>query len=195
MYDGAKTRVRTSIKNTEFFPVEVELHQGLAISPYLFSFILDELSRGIQEDIPWCMIFADDIVLVSKSTEECWPVTKALTNRMEVAELRMLRWTCGKTMLDMILNGVYRAELKVETIISKIREGWLRWFGHVRRIPQSTPVRRVERLVVSGLRIRGRPKLRWEDRVKLEMKELFLSGDMTSDRNEWRARIRLGARW
>ncbi|GKG33959.1 hypothetical protein Tco_0434118, partial [Tanacetum coccineum] len=90
-------------------------------------------------------------------------------------------------MLDMILNGVYRAELEVETIISKIREGWLRWFRHVRRIPQSAPVRRVERLVVSGLRIRGRLKLRWEDRVKLEMKELLLSKDMTFDRNEWRA--------
>ncbi|GJV07036.1 hypothetical protein Tco_1344692 [Tanacetum coccineum] len=75
---------------------------------------------------------------------ECWPITKALANRMEVAELRMLRWTCGKTMLDMIPNGVYRAELEVETIINKMREGRLRWFGHVRRRPQSAPVRRVE---------------------------------------------------
>ncbi|GKF73871.1 retrovirus-related pol polyprotein LINE-1, partial [Tanacetum coccineum] len=68
MYDGAKTRVRTSIGNTEFFPI-VGLHQGSAISPYLFALILDELSREIQEDIPWCLIFADDIALVSKSAE------------------------------------------------------------------------------------------------------------------------------
>ncbi|GJW91453.1 hypothetical protein Tco_0169006 [Tanacetum coccineum] len=68
---------------------------------------------------------------------ECWPITKALANRMEVAELRMLRRTCGKTILDMIPNGVYTAELEVETIINKMREGRLRWFGHVRRIPQS----------------------------------------------------------
>ncbi|GJZ63168.1 retrovirus-related pol polyprotein LINE-1 [Tanacetum coccineum] len=40
-----------------------------AISPYLFALILDELSRGIQEDIPWGSIFADDIVLVSDSVE------------------------------------------------------------------------------------------------------------------------------
>ncbi|GJZ37940.1 hypothetical protein Tco_0584131 [Tanacetum coccineum] len=53
---------------------------------------------------------------------ECWPITKALANRMEVVELRMLRWTCGKTMLDMIPNRVYRAELEVETIINKMRE-------------------------------------------------------------------------
>nr|GEU45395.1 hypothetical protein [Tanacetum cinerariifolium] len=53
---------------------------------------------------------------------ECWPTTKALANRMEVMELRMLRWTCGKIMLDMIPNGVYRAELEVESIINKMRE-------------------------------------------------------------------------
>ncbi|GKA35628.1 hypothetical protein Tco_0722119 [Tanacetum coccineum] len=115
---------------------------------------------------------------------ECWPITKALANRVEVAELRMLRWTYGRTLLDMIPNGVYRALLEVETIINKMREGRLRWFGHVRRRPQSSPVRRVEALVVDGLRRRGRPKLRWEDRVKHDMKELLLSEDMTSDRNE-----------
>nr|GEU71981.1 putative cytochrome P450 [Tanacetum cinerariifolium] len=79
--------------------------------------------------------------------------------RVEVAELRMLRWTCGKTLLDMIPNGVYRA--------------------------------RVEALVVDGLMRRGGLKLRWEDRVKHNMKEFLLSEDMTSDRIEWRARIRL----
>ncbi|GJV08821.1 reverse transcriptase domain-containing protein [Tanacetum coccineum] len=57
---------------------------------------------------------------------ECRPITKALANMVEVAELRMLRWTCGKTLLDMIPNGVYRAQLEVETIINKMREGLLR---------------------------------------------------------------------
>ncbi|GKC53078.1 hypothetical protein Tco_1075823, partial [Tanacetum coccineum] len=90
---------------------------------------------------------------------ECWPITKALANRVKVAELRMLRWTCGKTMLDMIPNRVYRAELEVSTIINKMKEGRLRWFEHVRR-PQSAPVRRVDALVVDGLRRRDRPKLR-----------------------------------
>ena len=93
-------------------------------------------------------------------------------------------------MLDMIPNGVFRAELEVETIISKMREGRLRWLGHVRRRPQTAPVRRVEELRVDGLRRRGRPKLRWEDRLRLDMKELLLTEDMISDRNEWRARIR-----
>ncbi|GJZ89502.1 retrovirus-related pol polyprotein LINE-1 [Tanacetum coccineum] len=44
----------------------IGIHQGSVISPYMFTLILDELSRGIQEDHPWCLIFPDDIVLVSE---------------------------------------------------------------------------------------------------------------------------------
>ncbi|GKB00886.1 hypothetical protein Tco_0828930 [Tanacetum coccineum] len=35
----------------------------------------------------------------------------------------------------------------------------------------------------------------WEDRVKLDVKELLLSEDMTSDRNEWRARTSFAYEW
>ncbi|GKC72138.1 hypothetical protein Tco_1118021, partial [Tanacetum coccineum] len=89
-----------------------------------------------------------------------------------------------KIMLNMLPNGVYRAELEVETIINKIRERRLRWFRHARRRLHSAPVRRVKALVVDRSRKRGRPKHRWEDRLKHDMKELILSRDMTFDRNE-----------
>ncbi|GJX60197.1 hypothetical protein Tco_0291587 [Tanacetum coccineum] len=72
-----------------------------------------------------------------------------------------------------------------------MREGRLIWFGHVKRRPQSAPVRRVETIVVDGVRRRGRPKLRWEDKLKTDLKELLLSEEMTSDRNSWRTMIRL----
>nr|GEW69580.1 hypothetical protein [Tanacetum cinerariifolium] len=124
---------------------------------------------------------------------ECWPITKALAFKVEVAELRMLRWTCGKTMIDIISNGVFRAALDVDSIIDKMREERLRWFGHVKRRLQSAPVRRVEAMVVEGSRRKGRPKLRWEDRLKMDMKELCLSKDMTYGRNSWRDRIRISS--
>nr|GEV39042.1 putative cytochrome P450 [Tanacetum cinerariifolium] len=94
-------------------------------------------------------------------------------------------------MVDMISNRVFKAALDVDSIIDKIREGRLRWFGHVKRRPQSALVRRVETMVVEGSKRRGRPKLRWEDRLKMDMKELRLSEDMTCDRNAWRDRIRI----
>ncbi|KAD4586681.1 hypothetical protein E3N88_24282 [Mikania micrantha] len=50
--------------------IEVGLHQGSALSPFLFAVILDELSRSIQQDIPWCMLYADDIVLMVENKED-----------------------------------------------------------------------------------------------------------------------------
>nr|GEV28433.1 putative reverse transcriptase, RNA-dependent DNA polymerase [Tanacetum cinerariifolium] len=67
-------------------------------------------------------------------------------------------------------------------------EGRLRWSGHVRKRPLQAPVRIVKALIVNGKRRRGRTKIRLEDRFKLDMKELFLSEDMTSDSNAWRDR-------
>ena len=60
------TSVQTSDGDTDDFPIRIGLHQVSTLSPYLF----DEVTRDIQGDIPWCMLFADDIVLVDESRTE-----------------------------------------------------------------------------------------------------------------------------
>ena len=37
------------------------------MSPYLFALVMDEVTRDMQGEIPWCMLFADDVVLVDES--------------------------------------------------------------------------------------------------------------------------------
>ncbi|KAM0057343.1 putative RNA-directed DNA polymerase [Helianthus debilis subsp. tardiflorus] len=69
-YDRTETSVRAPVGDTNFFPVEVGLHQGSALSPFLFAVVLDELSKLIQVTVPWCMLFADDIVLIAE-TKQC----------------------------------------------------------------------------------------------------------------------------
>ncbi|WMV16255.1 hypothetical protein MTR67_009640 [Solanum verrucosum] len=69
MYGGAKTRVRTVGGDSEHFPVEMGLHQGSILSPFLFALVMDELTRSIQEKVPWCMLFADDIVLIDETRD------------------------------------------------------------------------------------------------------------------------------
>ncbi|XP_070014147.1 uncharacterized protein [Nicotiana sylvestris] len=67
MNDGAKTRVRTVRGNSEHFSVVTGLHQGSAFSPFLFALVMYALTHHIQGDVPWCMLFADDIVLIDET--------------------------------------------------------------------------------------------------------------------------------
>ncbi|XP_059285302.1 uncharacterized protein LOC132038635 [Lycium ferocissimum] len=67
MYDGSKTRVRTVGGDSEHFSVVMGLHQGSALSPFLFALVMDGLTRQIQGEVPWCMLFADDIVLIDET--------------------------------------------------------------------------------------------------------------------------------
>jgi hypothetical protein len=67
MYDYIVTSVRTSDGDTNDFLINIGLHQGSALSPYLFALVMDEVTRDIQGYIPWCMLFADDVVLVDES--------------------------------------------------------------------------------------------------------------------------------
>nr|XP_043636015.1 protein PHYTOCHROME-DEPENDENT LATE-FLOWERING-like [Erigeron canadensis] len=98
---------------------------------------------------------------------------------MEVAEMRILRWTCGKILSGRIPTGVLRAELEVWTVINKLRGGRFRWFGHVRRRDQTTPLRRAESIHVDDIRRKGRPKMRWEKRLVKDLKELGLLENLT----------------
>ena len=64
-YEEARTEVKTSIGLTGKTTVRVGLHQGSSLSLYLFDIILDMMGRSTKEQPPWCMLFADDIVLCS----------------------------------------------------------------------------------------------------------------------------------
>ena len=291
MYDRVTTRVKTTEGETKPFPVTTGLHQGSALSPYLFTLVMDQLTRHIQDKIPYCMLFTDDIVLVDETrrgiiskverwrqaleskgfrisrtkTEymecifsknrkerepivhidgqeipktnyfrylgsiirndgeiendivhriksgwlkwrsasgvlcdrripmklkgkfyrtairpamlygsECWAIKKQHVQKMSVAEMRMLRWSCGYTLRDRIRNESIRTKLEVAPIEDKMRENRLRWFGHVQRRPFSAPVRRIDEIIVDGARrFRGRPKMTWLEVIKKDMIRLI----------------------
>ncbi|KAK3543078.1 hypothetical protein QTP70_010530 [Hemibagrus guttatus] len=246
MYERSRTVVRCAVGQTEECKVEVGLHQGSALSPFLFAIVMDQLSEEVRQESPWTMMFADDIVICSESREqveenlerwkfvlerrgmkvsgskteymcvneregsgavrlqgeevkkvqefkylgstvqsngECgkevkkrvqagwngwrkvWGVlcerkisarikgkvyrtvvraamlygleTVSLRKRqeseLEVAELKMLRFSLGVTRLDRIRNEYIRGTAHVGRLGDKVREARLRWFGHVQR--------------------------------------------------------------
>jgi len=63
MYDGVVTNIRTCRGITSDFFITIGLHQKSTLSPFLFAILMDELTRAIQDEIPWRMLFADDIIL------------------------------------------------------------------------------------------------------------------------------------
>ncbi|KAK3572921.1 hypothetical protein QTP86_010564 [Hemibagrus guttatus] len=251
MYERSRTVVRCAVGQTEEFNVEVGLHQGSALSPFLFAIVMDQLSEEVRQESPWTMMFADDIVICSESREqveenlerwrfalerrgmkvsrskteymcvneregsgtvrlqgeevkkvqefkylgstvqsngECgkevkkrvqagwngWrkvsgvlcdqkisarikgkvyrtvvrpamlygletvSLRKRQESELEVAELKMLRFSLGVTRLDRIRNEYIRGTAHVGRLGDKVREARLRWFGHVQRRDSET---------------------------------------------------------
>ena len=66
IYDRVVANVRTCKGITNDFFIKIGLHQGSALSTFLFDIVMNELTR-IQNEIPWCMLFADDIILVDET--------------------------------------------------------------------------------------------------------------------------------
>ena len=66
MYDGVVTNIRTCGGTTSDFSITIGLRQESALSPFLFAIVMDELKRVTQDEISWCILFADDIVLVDE---------------------------------------------------------------------------------------------------------------------------------
>ena len=58
MYEGSETVVRCAVETTESFKVKVGLHQGSALSLFLFAVIMDRITDEIRRELPWTMLFA-----------------------------------------------------------------------------------------------------------------------------------------
>jgi len=51
-YDGVRTRVKTVVGDTDDFSIDIGLYQESVLSPFLFTIVIDGLTRGIQDEIP-----------------------------------------------------------------------------------------------------------------------------------------------
>ena len=152
MYD-VLVNVRTCGDITSDFSITIGLHQGSSLSPFLFVIVMDELTRAIQDEIPWCMLFADDIVLVDETRAginaklELWRQTlksrgfrlnRAKTeyieckfSKQEIRDYIIVRLDEQKISMSnhfKYLGSIIQKDGEIDSDVNhRILAGWLKW--------------------------------------------------------------------
>ena len=65
----------------------------------------------------------------------------------------------------------------------------LRWYGHIRRRDECHTTRTVLNMVVEDVRPRGKPKSRYMDTIKRDIKKNDLTDVNILDRKDWRLAV------
>ena len=71
MYANVRSRVHVGEGYSEEFEVKVGVHQGSVLSPFLFIIVLEALSGEFRSGVPWEDLYANDLVIIAESLEEC----------------------------------------------------------------------------------------------------------------------------
>ncbi|XP_070055294.1 uncharacterized protein [Nicotiana tomentosiformis] len=131
----------------------MELHQGSALNPFLFALVMDVPTRYIQGEVPWCMLFAVDIVLIDKPQDsanaqlEEWKQTLGSKGfKLSRTKTKYLEWKfCGETQggegevrLDSqviprrgsfkYIGSIIKGDGEIdENVTHRIGAGWMKW--------------------------------------------------------------------
>jgi len=118
--------------------------------------------------------------------------------RLTVFENRLLRRVFG-TKRDEVTgewrklhNEKLRDLYSLPSIVRVVNPRRMRWAGHVERMGEGRGVHRVLVEKPEGKRPLGRPRRRWEDNIKMGIREVGGGGDwmeLAQDRDRWRALV------
>ena len=70
MYQGATTCVKSKRGTSEHFEVGIGLHQGWALSPFLFIMLVDTISQDVRNELPWELLYADDLAIIDVASTD-----------------------------------------------------------------------------------------------------------------------------
>ncbi|KAJ4445386.1 hypothetical protein ANN_07191 [Periplaneta americana] len=132
---------------------------------------------------------------------ETWALTLREEQRLRVFENKVLRKIFGAKRDEVTgeWRKLHNAELHAlytsPDIIRNIKSRRLRWAGHVACMGESRNAYRVLVGRPEGKRPLGRPRRRWEDNIKMDLREVGYDGrdwiDLAQDRDQWRACVRV----
>ena len=70
IYERARTVVRTKQRYSTELEVKVRVYLGSVLNPLPFVAVMEVVTRGVKEGLPWELLYTDDLVLVVQSKEE-----------------------------------------------------------------------------------------------------------------------------
>jgi hypothetical protein len=130
---------------------------------------------------------------------ETWSVTLREEQRLRVFENRVLRRIFGRKRDEATgeLRRLHKEELNdlysSPNIMRVIKSRRMRWVGHVARMGEKTGAYRILVGRPEGRRPLGRPRRRWEDNMKLDIREVGWEDmnwiELAQDRDRWRALV------
>ena len=89
-------------------------------------------------------------------------------------------------------NEELRDLYSLPNIVRVVKSKRMRWVGRVARMGERRGVHRVLVGKPEGKRPLGRPRRKWEDNIKLDLREVGRGGDwmeLVQDRDRWRALV------
>ena len=306
MYESTTTQIKCAAGTSKTFNIKVGVHQGSALSPFLFNLVMDYLTKDLMNLTLWAILYADDIVLISENAEqletalelwrralesnglriskdkteylhmkfsgndshasgidldghrvrmcrefkylgskitddgteesdvvhrisvgwmkwrsltgvmcdksfplqlkgkiyktvirpamlygsECRATTKTHIRKLEVAEMRMLRWSSGLTIRDRVRNVDIRHRTKVAPMHEKIEEKMMRWYGHIQRRPNNHITRKALAVDLGTKKKPGRPKATWKGQIEKILKGNNINPNEVQNRKQYNLRTR-----
>jgi hypothetical protein len=112
---------------------------------------------------------------------ETWPLTLREEHRLRVFENRVLRRIFGpEREEDGSWRKLHNDELRIlyssPNIIRMIKSRRMRWVEPVARMEEGRGVYRVLVWRPEGKRTLGKPRRRWEDNIKMDLREIGIDG-------------------
>lgn len=121
---------------------------------------------------------------------ETWPTKEKHERQITAIEMKYMRKIVGITKMDRWTNERVMEEVEQEPIINKIEKRQLHWYGHITRMGQERMTKRVIEARRVGKRKVGRPRKKWEDRIKeigqRRGKTIGEMKNMAGDKKRWK---------
>ena len=125
---------------------------------------------------------------------EIWATKIEDIRKMQRSEMRMLRWMTGLSLSERKCNEWMRSMLAIDDIAEVMRRSRLRWFGHVERRDKLCWIKRIGIPQVDGDGVKGRPRKRWIEVLREDMRKKGLCREDACDRSRWRRMLWEGHR-